>query len=155
MTSKKKNQAKSSPSSLLPKILVLAGVVLLVAVLLIVKNQTAEPIIPVDESPEVQLDRLVTEGKPVFVFFHSNTCQSCIDMMGIVDTVHPEFEGEVALVDVNVYDQANENLLRRANIYSIPTELFIDASGEGSVLIGVITPDQLRQQLQTLAESGQ
>ena len=154
MLGKKKHKTKSSGSSLLPRILILVGIAILVAAVLIFKNQFSRPAVPVDETPETQLDRLLSEEKPIFVFFHSTNCQSCIDMMGIVYQVYPEYEDDVALVDVNVYDTANQKLLQRAQINTIPTQVFIDASGKGTMAVGVMTTDQLRQQLQILSESG-
>lgn len=136
----------------LPTILILGGIVLIVAVLFWVKNQPSQSAAPTGESPEVQMDRYLKDGKPIFAFFHSTDCHSCIVMMETVDQVYPEFEEDVALLDVNVYDTQNENLLRRARINSIPTLVFIDRNGEGQVSIGVIEAGALRQQLTALKE---
>lgn len=102
-------------------------------------------------SPEAQVDRLRAEGKPIFAFFHSNTCKQCIDMTAIVEQVYPDFNGRVYLVDVNVYDKGNQNLLQRAGIRVIPTLIFINGQGEGRSFTGVMQPDVLREQLNTLA----
>lgn len=102
-------------------------------------------------SPEEQVDHLLAAGQPVFAFFHSNTCQQCIDMTGIVNQVYPDFIGQVYLVDVNVYDQQNQNLLRRANLRVIPTLIFVDRSGQSWGYTGVMPADALREQLNTLA----
>ncbi len=56
-------------------------------------------------SPADQLNQALTTGKPTLVFMHSTTCQSCIDMMKVVDQVYPEFAGQIALVDVDVNDE--------------------------------------------------
>jgi len=138
-----------------PKIFMLAGIVLTIVVILFVKNRPVEqPGSAVNQTAEVLLDQYLEEGKPTFVFFHSNNCQSCIDMINIVDQVYPEFKSDIALVDVNVYDPANENLLRRARIYSIPTQVFIDRTGQGKVSMGVMAPEDLRTQLLTLTQGG-
>lgn len=108
---------------------------------------------PVNESPEAQVDQYMEEGKPVFVFFHSTNCQSCIVMMGIVDQVYPEFKEHVALVDVDVYDSQNNNLLKRARVQAIPTLYFIDKKGQGKYAVGVMEADQFREQLQLLKEN--
>jgi thiol:disulfide interchange protein len=104
-----------------------------------------------DELPEAQLDRLVIAGKPALAFFHSNNCVQCIKMMEVVAQVYPEFEDSVALVDVNVYDKANTRLLQRAGIRAIPTQIFVDRSGQGMVIMGAMTPEEFRQQMQALA----
>ena len=137
------------------KILILVGVLVLAAVILLVKNwpaKTVEAVEVVEKSPEAQLDDHLAEGKPVFAFFHSNNCYSCIEMMKTVDQVYPEFGDSVMLVDVNVYDEINQNLLRRAQINSIPTQVFIDRIGQARVVIGGMAADVLRSELQTLSE---
>lgn len=102
-------------------------------------------------TPEEQVDHYLEAGQAVFIFFHSNNCQSCIEMMGVVDKVYPEFEGDLPIVDVNVYDPLNQNLLSRARVTGIPTQLFLAADGNGKISVGVMTPEQLREQLSLLA----
>ncbi len=106
MPIKKRNQSALNPSGVLPKIFIIAGIVLIVAVLFLVKNQPSQSAAPTGESPEAQMDRYLEEEKPIFAFFHSTDCHSCIVMMETVDQVYPEFKEDVALVDVNVYDSA-------------------------------------------------
>jgi len=102
-------------------------------------------------SPEAQLGRLLAAGKPTLAFFHSNNCKQCIKMMEVVAQVYPEFEGAVALVDVDVYDQANAKLLQVARIRAIPTQIFYNSSGEGQVVLGAMEPEELRAYMRSLA----
>ncbi|HOT91924.1 MAG TPA: thioredoxin family protein [Anaerolineae bacterium] len=106
------------------------------------------------ELPEAHLDRLLEEGQPVFAFFHSTTCAQCIEMTKIVEQVYPDFAQQVALVDVNVYDDANQNLLQRAGIRVIPTLIFIDRTGQGQGATGVMQAEKLREVLAGLAAGG-
>ncbi len=84
-----KNTNKVGP---LPRILILGGIIILVAVIFVLKNQSTPEPITSSVSAEEQLDQHLKEGKPSFVFFHSNNCQSCIDMIAIVDQVYPDFK---------------------------------------------------------------
>lgn len=106
------------------------------------------------ELPETHLDRLLEEGKPVFAFFHSTTCAQCVEMTEIVEQVYPDFAEQVALVDVNVYDDANQSLLQRAGIRVIPTLIFIDRTGAGQGYTGVMPAEELQEALTTLAAGG-
>ena len=106
------------------------------------------------ESPEAHLDRLLKEGQPIFAFFHSNSCYQCVEMDKIVQEVYPDFAGQVALVDVNVYDDANQSLLQRAEIRVIPTLIFIDQTGQGQGATGVMPAEQLQEALTSLAAGG-
>ena len=104
-----------------------------------------------DELPEARLERLLAAEQPILAFFHSTNCVQCIKMMQVVDQVYPDFSDQVALVDVHVYDQRNASLLQRARIRAIPTQIFIDSTGQGLVVMGAMDPQQFREQLQTLA----
>jgi thiol:disulfide interchange protein len=107
-----------------------------------------------DELPEAHLDRLLEEGQPVFAFFHSNTCAQCIEMTEIVKQVYPDFAQQVALVDVNVYDDANQTLLQRVGVRVIPTLIFIDRTGQSQGATGVMPAKGLREVLAGLAAGG-
>jgi thiol:disulfide interchange protein len=147
---------KTSIKAQLPKILILFGIVLAVIAISIFKNQKTQPLPAAgetaNETAEEQLDRHLEGGEPVFLFAHSNSCQSCIDMMQTVNQVYPEFKDRIALVDVDVYDPANQALLQRARVASIPTQIFIDSTGQGKISIGVMAAEQLEQFLTELAE---
>jgi len=152
------------------KKLVIVGVLLVVVIIIIVKyyksNVPTDPnqVAPAKEvvnnllppgTPEEQMDWSIRNNQAAFVFFHSTDCQSCIDMMDIVDKVYPEFQDKVVLIDVNVYDETNQNLLRRGGVKTIPTQLFLDSNGQGKITLGVMSQDQLREQLAVIAGDAQ
>ncbi len=139
----------------LPQFLIIGGIILVVFVILIIKQGQK----PVDtqmvnpaNTPTEQLDRALQSGQPTLAFFHSNNCQQCIVMMDTVAQVYPEFTESVTLVDVNVYDEQNEALLKRVGLQYIPTLIFYDRSGRGQVSVGVMEAETLRQTLAYLAE---
>lgn len=150
------------------QVIAVVGVLALIAGVLILKarksdaNSAVGVTLPTAESaavaqsssmplPEAQLDQLLAESKPVFAFFHSTTCVQCVRMTEIVEQVYPDFSDEVALVDVNVYDERNSNLLQRAGLRYIPTLIFIDRTGQGESHVGVMDAETLRERLQALA----
>lgn len=152
---------ESSHSSLRrgSQLLILLAVAVVVVMLITVKAQPAAPSSPLtptaaSESPEVTFDRALAANQPTLAFFHSLTCDSCVEMTAIVKQVYPEFEGEIALVDVDVYDERNEGLLGRARITGIPTVVLIDRTGAGTWLVGVTEAEQLRAHLLALAGRG-
>ncbi len=182
MSQKRYKQKQNREKTQRTQLAVIVGVLVLVGIVLILKSQkspvgsansqgevneasevnlaspvaaTAAPAQPSPTPtllPEAQLDLLLAAGKPTLAFFHSNTCMQCVRMTEIVQQVYPDFADAVALVDVNVYDQQNENLLQRGGIRVIPTLIFIDRTGQGVVYTGVMEPDALRTELETLAE---
>ena len=156
-------RANQSTRERWPRFAVLIGLGLAVAGIMIAKNYASPSasmglvdsvtrIVAADtDLPEAQLAQLLADKRPTLAFFHSDTCYQCTEMLKIVNQVYPEFTQSVALVDVNVYDQRNAQLLQRAQIRAIPTLIFFDRSGQGQVFLGVMQPDQLRQQLQTIS----
>lgn len=146
---KKRNKTIKNTS----KFLILAGfLVILAAILLLKDGETSAQTAGI--SPQEQLAQALTDAKPVFAFYHSTDCQSCIDMMAVVSQVYPEFKDDVVLVDVNVYDQQNQALLRNVGLQYIPTQMFYDRSGTQSSVVGVMQPDSLRESLRAIS-SGQ
>lgn len=168
-----REEAKAPGNQRLIQIVIIAGVVLVAAGLLLLKNRTAEPAavappqhrlgagvatlqVPAGdeiqdtlaalpgELPQAHLERLLAAGQPTLAFFHSNNCAQCTKMMKIVADVYPEFEGSVALVDVDVYDPQNRELLVQAQIHSIPTQIFYNAAGEGKLTVGALPTQVFR-----------
>ena len=101
-----------------------------------------------------QLQAALAANKPALVFMHSTTCQSCIDMMRVVDQVYPEFAAQIALVDVDVYDEANEPLMQVLGLRYIPTIVVYDRAGKAAQNVGAMKADAFRTFLRQRALGG-
>lgn len=146
MTRKTRNNKKYQG---LLKILPVVCVVIVVAAILVIKNQP-EAEATIAESPADILRVALDKNLPILAFFHSNTCDSCLQMVAIIDQVYPEFADSVTLVDVNVYDRQNQSLLNEVGLQYIPTLYFYDTSGKHYTHIGVMEASLLRQSLNDL-----
>jgi len=104
--------------------------------------------------PADQLNQSLAQGKPALVFMHSTSCQSCIDMMKVVDQVYPEFTGQVTLVDVNVYEDANLPLMQKLGLRYIPTVVVFNSQGQSWQNVGLMQPDEFRTYLRQRALGG-
>ncbi len=122
-------------------------VVVVVAAVFAGKALLAPKPIKATDPAEVQLDQALAQKRVTFALFHSKTCIPCKQMEQIARTVMPEFEGRVTYVDVDVYDEANLNLLRRLAVRVIPTTFIYDRSGQNKTFQGVIQPGVLRAEL--------
>lgn len=134
-----------------PRVLVVAGLVLLVAAVWLLKPRS-EPAAVGDGRPDTQLASALAEGRPTLAFFHSLSCAACLEMTRVVAEVLPEYRETVALVDVDVYDDRNAPLLRQERIQAIPTLVFYDRAGKRQVHVGVMDADGLRVALAALTE---
>jgi len=138
-----------------PRILILAGVLVLAAAVLLLKGgskDSAAGNANAGELPAAQLQAALSEHRPTLAFFHSTTCHQCIEMTGIVAQVYPEFGDSIALVDIDVYNERNDALLQQVRIQYIPTLILYDRAGNGRIAVGVMEAAELRQALAALAE---
>lgn len=145
----KSNRAKSKyrPAKNPPTLLILAGIALLLIAVFALKGGSNPSTASALES---QLDQALAAKRPTFVFLHSTDCIPCKAMMDTVAEVYPDFQDSVVLIDVDIYDQSNQNLMRREQLQSIPTLVFYDSKGKRQVFIGVMQPDQFRDTLTQL-----
>jgi thiol:disulfide interchange protein len=145
----KKPIRKAAPQKGISSWFVIGGIALVLAAIYFVNQGKAGPSDSV--SLEAEWQQALAEKRPTFVFLHSNDCIPCKAMIDVVDEVYPEFDGKVTLIDVDVYDQRNNNLMRQERLQSIPTLVFYDAQGNRQVTIGAMQADQFRQTMSELA----
>jgi thiol:disulfide interchange protein len=143
--SKRKHRASKKP----PTLLILAGIALLLVAVFTLKNNDNSSVSAV--SLEAQLDEALAAKHPTFVFLHSTDCIPCKAMMDTVAEIYPDFQDSVVLIDVDIYDQSNQNLMRRERLQSIPTLVFYDQLGARHVYIGAMPSDQFRDVMTQLA----
>ncbi|MBU7008059.1 thioredoxin family protein [Phosphitispora fastidiosa] len=97
----------------------------------------------------------IQDGKPAWLLFHSKTCQPCIEMEKVFNTLKPEFEGKVTFVDINVNDPAEQELCAQYKIQYIPTTYLLEPAGNIAFdYVGVIQLDEMRAKLNALAGEG-
>ena len=132
-----------------PTILILAGIALLLVAVFAFKK--GDNISASASSLESQLDQALADKRPTFVFLHSLDCIPCKAMMQTVADVYPDYQDSIVLIDVDVYDQSNNNILRRERLQSIPTLVFYNAQGSRQVFIGAMPADQFSDTLTQLA----
>jgi thiol:disulfide interchange protein len=143
MPRRRRPSRKSSPT-----ILIIAGIALLLVGIFAFKSagDTSGP----GALLEAQLDRALHDGQPAVVFLHSLNCVACKEMMQTVADVYPDYQDSIALIDVDIYDQGNDNLIRREQLQSIPTLVFYNQEGSRQVFIGAMPSAQFRDTLAQL-----
>lgn len=145
----------SKTSYRLFSILIVVGLVIAFAITLVVKREPQVEVMVVEQPatpPATLYKYAVINGEPTLAFFHSNTCDSCLQMIDIVNEIYPEFDGQVVLVDVNVYDSQNEFLITMVGVNYIPTLVFYDRTGEEQIHVGVMDGGDLREKLVEISQ---
>ena len=69
-------------------------------------------------------------GKPVYLLFHSLTCDPCVEISAVVDQVMPEYEGKVVFVNAISDDASAKQLAAQFQFQYIPTSFFITPDGK-------------------------
>jgi peptidylprolyl isomerase len=76
----------------------------------------------------IPLVEALANGKPTLAEFGSNTCLPCKQMKPILEELAVEYEGELNVAIIEVYD--NMELSREYGIMAIPTQVFFAANGK-------------------------
>lgn len=131
-------------------------IIVLVVVLGLITLKSASPGVKAKEAKASSTVTLIEQAQqqklPAWLLFHSKTCESCIEMEKIYQTLEPEFKGKVAFINIDVNDPAEEALLKKYSIEYIPTTYFLDPQGQTIFnFVGVIEEDKMRESLNFLA----
>ncbi len=73
-------------------------------------------------------------------------------MMKAMDDAYPEFVDQITLVDINVYEEYNAKMVEEAGIFSIPTLVVYNKSGQHRLYVGSLDAQLLREIMQKLPE---
>ena len=133
----------------IPPIVIVLAVVLLFAGILLAKAMTdngaaedsstgsptktassaAGSITSVRNDATADYEAALRGGKPIFVLFHSLTCQPCVEISAVVDEVMPEYEGRVAFVNAITDDESSQRLAEGFSFQYIPSSFFLAPDG--------------------------
>jgi thioredoxin-like negative regulator of GroEL len=100
-------------------------------------------------------DAAVASGKPIYVLFHSLTCEPCVEISAVADRVMPGYEGEVVFVNAITDDPAGQQLASNFAFQYIPTSFFLSPGGTevtGS-FTGAMDEAQMRTYLDALVQT--
>ena len=75
-------------------------------------------------------DAAIQTGKPIYVLFHSLTCQPCVEISAVADRVMPGYEGKVVFVNAISDDPSAQQLASKFQFQYIPTSFFITPDGK-------------------------
>jgi thioredoxin-like negative regulator of GroEL len=91
-------------------------------------------------------------GKPIYVLFHSLTCQPCVEISGVADKVVPAYRDRIVFVNAITDDASAQRLASRFAFEYIPTSFFLrpDGSVESS-FTGVLSDAEMKARLDELA----
>ncbi len=90
-------------------------------------------------------------GKPIYILFHSLTCDPCVEISAVADGVLPDYADRVTFVNAITTDPAAQQLAARFAFQYIPTSFFLRS--DGSVIdshTGPLSEDEMRQRLDAI-----
>jgi len=131
--------------------LIIAAVIALVSLVALLKNTTDLGRLMNGEPVDERLASLRNAGEPVVVFFHSPDCSCCEQVQESLDEVYPEFKSAITLLDLDVTEMRYRELVQRTGVQIAPTLLLVDAGGNEKLIVGEISPQDLRRELALLS----
>ncbi len=151
------------PSGVQRQLFIVLVVVALIAVTLIAKTLVTSPgTAPSEKTAAASItstrndaladyDASIKAGKPIYILFHSLTCEPCVEISAVADQVIPGYEGRVSFVNAITDSPSGRQLSSRFAFQYIPTSIFIAA--DGTVIdsfTGVLSADEMKSRLDTL-----
>lgn len=97
-----------------------------------------------------QVEWALRHHRPALILFHSTLCRPCRMMDALVQLVRRDFEPEVVFIDAIIDYAANDEVVRWAKVGSIPAFYFLERAGQGKRIVGLLTQQELREELSTL-----
>jgi thioredoxin-like negative regulator of GroEL len=113
---------------------------------------TGTTITSVHNDASADFKAAILSGKPVYVLFHSLTCQPCVEISAVVDKVMPDYEGKVVFVNAITEDAPSKELASKFQFQYIPTSFFITPDGKvADSFTGSMSDADMRTRLDKLA----
>ncbi|MHB1342328.1 MAG: thioredoxin family protein [Coriobacteriia bacterium] len=111
----------------------------------------APSITSVHNDAAADYEAALASGKPVYVLFHSLTCDPCVEISEVVDAIMPEYEGRVVFVNAISDDPSGQQLAARFAFQYIPTSFFLSPDGTvADSFTGAMDAAQIRVYLDAL-----
>lgn len=115
-------------------------------------NGAAVSITSAHNDASAEFKQAMRSGKPVYVLFHSLSCQPCVEISAVVDKVMPEYEGKIIFVNAITEDSSAKELASKFQFQYIPTSFFITPDGKiADSFTGSMSEADTRKRLDKLA----
>ena len=173
MTDKDADNVELKPRQISPTVVIVLVVVALFAGVLLAKSRSSssdeQPVLPATTSQEASsqpgaqtitsthndatadYNAALKTGKPVYLLFHSMTCDPCVEISGVVDKVLPEYAGKVVFVNAISDDASGRQLASQFQFQYIPTSFFITPDGAvAESFTGAMTDADMKARLDKL-----
>lgn len=173
MTDDKTDDQPDKPKGISPSMIVLFLVVVLLSGVVFAKMQggaatspsttassatsgasaqaTGATITSVHNDAVADYEAALKTGKPVYVLFHSLSCQPCVEISAVADKVMPEYEGKVVFVNAITEDAPSQQLAAKFQFQYIPTSFFVKPDGSiADSFTGAMSDAEMKTRLDKL-----
>ncbi|MDH4139654.1 MAG: thioredoxin family protein [Coriobacteriia bacterium] len=141
---------------------IVVGVVLVIVLALVLREGQARdgeltgsnPVTSVHNDAVADYEAALQAGKPIYVLFHSLSCDPCVEISAVVDDVVPEYAGRVTFVNAITTDSSGQQLASRFSFQYIPTSFFLEPDGDvREAHTGPLSEVELRERLDALVKT--
>lgn len=135
------------------RVIILAALIIVLGGLVYFSNRPAAEVSPGGEAAAVQIDRVLQQGQPAWLFFRTSTCPACVELKESFDRLQGEYQERVVFIDINLDDERNQELGREYRIGYVPQTYIINSAGETTYqMVGNIPEEELRRELDRVAK---
>lgn len=158
-TTTRESESRPKPPARLIILLVIVAVFAAIVLLKVLTTPDTAPTAP-DAAASItsvhndalgDYEAALAAGRPIYVLFHSLSCDPCVEISRGADAVLPEYEDEVTFVNAITDDPSGQQLSSRFSFQYIPTSFFLKADGTiADSYTGALTAEDMRVYLDTL-----
>ena len=154
MTEKNTDKARGKGGGISPSVIIVLVVVALFGGVMLAKSMGGAPTAPTgteagaaaatvadasNDTPTItsthndavaDYEAALKTGKPIYLLFHSLTCDPCVEISAVVDKVMRGYEGKVVFVNAISDDPSAQQLASKFQFQYIPTSFFITPDGK-------------------------
>ncbi len=108
---------------------------------------------PAQGDAEASYEAALKTGKPIYVMFHSTTCQPCVEIDAVAKRVIPDYAEKIAFVDaVTNSDPSVQQLAAKLPAFQyIPQSFFLKSDGTtADSFTGAMSESEMRARLDAL-----
>jgi thioredoxin-like negative regulator of GroEL len=166
VTDDKPSNGPDKPKGISPSMIVLLVVIAILSGVVFAKTQggtttapsttaagaaTGATITSVHNDAAADYEAALKTGKPVYVLFHSLSCQPCVEISAVVDKVMPTYEGKVVFVNAISDDSSAQQLAAKFQFQYIPTSFFVKPDGSiADSFTGAMSDAEMKARLDKL-----
>ncbi|MCM8820897.1 MAG: thioredoxin family protein [Candidatus Omnitrophica bacterium] len=122
------NKKKTNYKKKVPTDKIVIGIIVFLVMLIFIAKQGKNSAVMKPAESSISPESVVSERRPHFVEFGSESCIPCKMMKPIIAELEKEYSGQMVVKFIDIYE--NPGIAEKYGIRAIPTQIFFDEEGK-------------------------